>query len=395
MSRRSTYVSRAGSARTRAQSGTAFLRRALIAAGLGAGLLTAPGGLAAQQQVGARPMLVSQHSAWIGLSADFLEAWSASGSRGNPVIVVTEVHPQGPAARAGMQAGDTILRVNGAPANLEVLNRALSRAEPGKDRVSFTYSRGGKVTTIPVLAADRPPADRLITLPLQIRVQVDSIHQMFEHYLDSTGKMGLLPAGEQEGSRVLLFRIPEGGSAQSVAAAVREVFPLTALAFDSIAISIEAAASPDFDPFEVSVVRPSQQVAVSGSTAARGRRTPVPPPTAPRPPEPRRPPAERVPRPLDPYIVGQDWIAGARLTSLNPGLAGYFGVERGLLVVDVATGTLASDAGVSPGDVILQAGGRTVTTLEELRAAFGSSRTPVLQLTVVRKGRPLQLLLRR
>jgi hypothetical protein len=286
-----------------------------------------------------------------------------------------------------MQAGDTILRVNGAPASLEVLDRALSRAEPGKDRLSFTYSRAGKVTTIPVQAANRPTADRLIALPPQIRVQVDSIHQMFEHYLDSTGKMGLLPAGEQRGSRVLLFRIPEGGSAQSVAAAVREVFPMTALAFDSISISIEAVTSPDFDPFEVAMVRPSQQVQVSGSSPGRLRRTPAPPSAAPAPPEPRRPSAERVPRPLDPYIEG-------RLTSLNPGLAGYFGVERGLLVVDVATGTLASDAGVSPGDVILQAGGRTVTTLEELRAALGSSRTPTLPLTVVRKGRPIQLFLR-
>jgi S1-C subfamily serine protease len=101
-------------------------------------------------------------------------------------------------------------------------------------------------------------------------------------------------------------------------------------------------------------------------------------------------------RPLAPYIMGQDWIAGARLTSLNAGLAGYFGVERGLLVVEVAPGTPAADAGVSSGDVILQAGNRAVTTLEELRAALAASRgQPSLTLTVVRKGRPFQLLLRR
>jgi membrane-associated protease RseP (regulator of RpoE activity) len=364
--------------------------------------LAGAGGLEAHTQGGGRPVLVSERQAWIGLSADFLEAWDPRfGSRGSPLMVVTEVHPQGPAARAGMQAGDTILRVNGAPANLEALDRALSlaeralsRAEPGS-RVSFTYSRGGKVTTIPVQAANRPPADRLVTLPLQIRVRVDSIHQRFEHYLDSTGKTGLLPSGELEGSRVLLFRIPDDGTAESVAAAMRQVFPLGALAFDSLAISIEASASPNVDPFEVSVVRPSQQVPVSASAGARARRAPPPPPAPPSPPEARRPPAERVPRPLDPYIVGQEWIAGARLTSLNAGLAGYFGVQRGLLVVDVASGTLAYDAGVSPGDVILQAGERPVTTLEELRAALGSSRTPALRLTVVRKGRPLQLFLRR
>jgi membrane-associated protease RseP (regulator of RpoE activity) len=100
-------------------------------------------------------------------------------------------------------------------------------------------------------------------------------------------------------------------------------------------------------------------------------------------------------RPLAPYIMGLEWIAGARLTPLNAGLSGYFGVERGLLVVEVAQGTLAADAGISSGDVILQAGSRAVTTLEELRAALAASRGPALTLTVVRKGRPFQLSLRR
>jgi S1-C subfamily serine protease len=94
--------------------------------------------------------------------------------------------------------------------------------------------------------------------------------------------------------------------------------------------------------------------------------------------------------------MGQDWIAGARLTALNAGLSGYFGVERGLLVVEVVSGMPVADAGITPGDVILRAGDRSVATLEELRAALGSSRGPgPLRLTVVRKGRPFQVSLRR
>jgi membrane-associated protease RseP (regulator of RpoE activity) len=156
---------------------------------------------------------------------------------------------------------------------------------------------------------------------------------------------------------------------------------------------VDESVAKSLPPAEVATVRASQQGAAAEAERVRRRRevealvrsAPVAMGAS---------DVERV-RPLAPYIMGQDWIAGARLTSLNAGLSGYFGVERGLLVVEVAPGTLADDAGVSSGDVILQAGGRAVTSLEELRAALASSRGPALTLTVVRKGRPIQLSLRR
>jgi membrane-associated protease RseP (regulator of RpoE activity) len=280
-------------------------------------------------------------------------------------MVVMGVYPESPAARAGLQSGDTILRLNGAPAVPEALERFLSRLEPG-NRVSVTYRRGGRELTIPLLAADRPTGSLMVTLPEQMQLRIDSIQTLFVQYLDSTNRMAELGFGSQQvPDRVVLFRIPDGGLSEPVGKGLS---------------------------VEVATVRPSQLASAEGQRVRR------------------RQEAEAVARsasaalgasqvehirPLAPYIMGQDWIAGARLTSLNAGLSGYFGVERGLLVVEVAPGTPAADAGVTSGDVILQAGSRAVTSLQELRAALADSRGPTLSLTVVRKGRPFQLSLRR
>ena len=43
-------------------------------------------------------------------------------------------------------------------------------------------------------------------------------------------------------------------------------------------------------------------------------------------------------RPLAPYIVGRNVVAGAHFTTMKPLLADYFGVEGGLLVTEVMDG---------------------------------------------------------
>jgi hypothetical protein len=99
-------------------------------------------------------------------------------------------------------------------------------------------------------------------------------------------------------------------------------------------------------------------------------------------------------RPLDPYLLGQNRAAGAEVVDLRPELAEYFGVDGGVLVVDVPPGTPAALAGIQPGDVLTHVGPTAILSIQELRRGLtaSSSQIPV---TVVRKGRQIRLLLLR
>ncbi len=117
---------------------------------------------------------------------------------------------------------------------------------------------------------------------------------------------------------------------------------------------------------------------------------------APRPDEPD--PAQTGPegfRPLSPYILGRNRVAGAQIIDLVPELAAYFeGVESGVLVVDVAPGTPAAISGLVPGDVVTRMDQVAVRSVEDLR--FGVSQAgETLPLTLIRRGTSIQLLLRR
>lgn len=90
--------------------------------------------------------------------------------------------------------------------------------------------------------------------------------------------------------------------------------------------------------------------------------------------------------------MGQDAVAGARFTPINEGLSTYFGVERGLLVVEVVEGTPAADSGLESGDVVVRVDGAEVRAVEELRRTIMEGyRSPPVQLRVVREGREIEL----
>lgn len=75
---------------------------------------------------------------------------------------------------------------------------------------------------------------------------------------------------------------------------------------------------------------------------------------------------------------------GLQLTELNPGLAEYFSVGEGVLVLDVEE---ESPLGLVPGDVILSIGGREVQEPEDVRRILGSyDEDETIAFRVVRKG---------
>lgn len=99
-------------------------------------------------------------------------------------------------------------------------------------------------------------------------------------------------------------------------------------------------------------------------------------------------------RPLTPYLLGRNRVAGAEVLDLRPEMARYFGVETGVLIVDVAARTPAAIAGIVPGDVIVRIDQVAVHSVDELR--FGISQAgETLPLTLIRQGNSIQVLLRR
>jgi hypothetical protein len=99
-------------------------------------------------------------------------------------------------------------------------------------------------------------------------------------------------------------------------------------------------------------------------------------------------------RPLTPYLLGSNRVAGAQVIDLRPELAQYFDVEGGVLIVDVSPGTPAAMAGLVPGDVITRLDQLAIRSVEDLR--FGVSRSgAALPLRLVRQGSTLEVLLSR
>jgi hypothetical protein len=117
---------------------------------------------------------------------------------------------------------------------------------------------------------------------------------------------------------------------------------------------------------------------------------PPTPQAAPQPPTPRTEPY----RPLTPYLLGSNRVAGAQVIDLQPELGAYFGVDAGVLVIDVSPGTPAAIAGLRPGDVVTRLDQVGVRTVEDLR--FGVAQAgDTLPMTLIRQGASRQILLRR
>ena len=99
-------------------------------------------------------------------------------------------------------------------------------------------------------------------------------------------------------------------------------------------------------------------------------------------------------RPLTPYLLGSNRVGGAQVVDLQPGLAEYFRVEAGVLVVDVAPGTPMAIAGIEAGDVIVSLDRVPVRSVDALRAAIARTGD-TMPVTLIRRGSSVEVLLRR
>jgi S1-C subfamily serine protease len=88
--------------------------------------------------------------------------------------------------------------------------------------------------------------------------------------------------------------------------------------------------------------------------------------------------------------LGSRSVAGAEFEEMNEGLSSYFGTDEGALVLRVSPGTPAAQAGLRAGDVVLEADGRDVDSVDDLRSALARAqrnRPRAVELEILRKGR--------
>lgn len=88
-------------------------------------------------------------------------------------------------------------------------------------------------------------------------------------------------------------------------------------------------------------------------------------------------------------------LFGIDVTDVGPQLAEYFGVDHGVLVTSVVSGSVAADAGLQAGDVLTAVDGELVSDIGALHRLVAAIVPPVtVQLTVSRDGAALSLMAR-
>ncbi len=99
-----------------------------------------------------------------------------------------------------------------------------------------------------------------------------------------------------------------------------------------------------------------------------------------------------------PHVWAEQWLPGARLgvevQRMTPELREYFGVDasRGVLVARVEPESPAAEAGIEPGDVILEADGKAIQSPRELvRILRRSPEGEKLAILLSRRGQEKRL----
>lgn len=110
---------------------------------------------------------------------------------------------------------------------------------------------------------------------------------------------------------------------------------------------------------------------------------------------PPTPPAAAVAPPPTTVFFNTTWaVAGAEVARMTSGLRDVFGVNGGVLVLNVAAGSPAAGSGLRSGDVILRVNDEPVNTPMALQRAVQECQTRSARVELVRKKRNERLTLR-
>jgi predicted metalloprotease with PDZ domain len=325
----------------------------------------ATGEITAQIRGGGGGAQTGAERAWIGVVF-------GAPAPGTPGVVVREVMPGAPAERAGLRAGDRVTSWNGR-ADVGAAIRTTDLAPGDTVRLRVQADGSGEREVVVVAEGRRPAMARFDTSQarprpvgpgpgrFQIRddsllVQMDSVQARLRVMLrDSLGP-------QLEAARRQMQRTQE-----EIAELRRRTIPdarREMLRADSLRRAL----------FEQATIDGWPQLERLDSLGRAGR--------APG---------------LGVGLAGpRNAVAGADVTDLSPGLADYFGADRGVLVLRVAPGTPAESSGLLDGDVIVRVGEHAVDSVLGLRRAMAESRPAQgVELEVVRRGQSLSLTLAR
>lgn len=319
---------------------------------------------------------------------------------GQVTVTVRAVVQGSPAEEAGLRAGDVIVTVDGQPASQERLSADRAPGTPVKLGVRRgSTTREFTVTTAPRMSADFVVAPMLPALPDSVLGQMAVIISNVRTLADSMGGIvtrlqvdTLRAALAPDSIRVFRFG-PDSVVVLRYGADTTRIrmpyltpgeMPSTWRSpFPDSAAFIYRRAHPDsmrahferlYQFSDSMAVRSGTRFFLNDSTRAMSIR-----------------PSEIA---TNMIFAGNMAVAGAELSDLNPGLAEYFGVMSGVLVLNAHQGTPAQRAGLRPGDVIISVNGTSVTSVTEIRRAT-AGRPDTLQLRVLRRGEPIDITLGR
>ncbi len=367
---------------------------------------------------------------WIGIAYE-----TRSAPDGEVRVVITEVRTGSPAEAAGVRAGDRLIAIEGIDTPEELMTLSKRIALRAGQLVDMRVQRNGRPLALRVRAAERP--DQVATnVAWNFAFPADSMVETMVRAMDSLRVQLLQGSEPRVVARVRTAPEPAVRPGQPPApaaprtaavAAPFEFFVFRGEQHDSLVREMERL-NQDLAELQTreaervqelrrsrrgqraeeqdrtlvrlrreiqEVTRRSSELRSAMAEAARvtaGWEYLVPPvPEASDAPSPRR---EEPYRPLTPYLLGSNRVAGAQLVEVQPELGSYFGVEGGVLVVDVSPGTPAAIAGIRPGDVVTRIDQVNVRTVDDFR--LGVSRSgETLPLTLMRRGGTVQVLLRR